>query len=238
MIFAVGQVADLSFLGADHGLEMTARGTLAVDRRTLATSARGVYAGGDVAFGPRIVIEAVAEGRRAAKAIDTLLTGRQDAPPELTLRVFNTHGYAHPFAAGDYEQLRRGVPATLPILERTQEAQVELPLSEAAARSDGARCLHCWINTVFDSRAMSGSECIQCGGCVDICPVDCLDLVSLLRIANDAGARERGAAMLKDETPCIRCGLCARRCPAGVISMQGFYLGDEAALLAACERSL
>ncbi len=68
---------------------MTPRNTIAVDRETLATSVEGIYAGGDVAFGPRIVIEAVSDGRRAARSIDTLLTGREDRPPELVLRSFD-----------------------------------------------------------------------------------------------------------------------------------------------------
>ncbi len=36
---------------------------------TLATSAPGIFAGGDVAFGPRNLIEAVANGKRAARSI-------------------------------------------------------------------------------------------------------------------------------------------------------------------------
>jgi NADPH-dependent glutamate synthase beta subunit-like oxidoreductase len=53
IIFAIGQIADLSFLGEGHGLEITPHNAVAVDRDTLATSSAGIYAGGDVAFGPR-----------------------------------------------------------------------------------------------------------------------------------------------------------------------------------------
>ncbi len=253
VIFAVGQVADLSFLGEDHGLAVSPRNTIDVDRETLATSLPGIYAGGDVAFGPRIVIEAVADGRRAAKAMDSYLTNRVDEAPRLALRVFDSFGYEHPFSVGDYEHLgRREVPMR-PVMERTETGQVEVGFDEASARREGARCLHCWINTVFDSQALSGSECIQCAGCVDVCPVDCIDLVSLIRIAADPNNRAHlrlsdgspiqyagrdGAALIKDETACIRCGLCARRCPVSCITMQGFYLTDEMDVLAGCERSL
>ncbi len=253
VIFAIGQVADLSFLGEDHGLEVTPRSTVAVDRETLATSVPGIYAGGDVAFGPRIVIEAVADGRRAAKAIDTHLTGRADASAELTLRRFDTFGYEHPFAQGDYERLRRGAVPMIEVGQRAPAAEVETGFTEAQARREGARCLHCWINTIFDSRAMSGSECIQCGGCVDVCPEDCIDLASLRRVIPGQGMADvlrlsdgsplrlhgdPGAALIKDETSCIRCGLCARRCPVGCITMQGFYRGDEKDLLRLCETRL
>jgi ferredoxin len=249
VVFAVGQVADLSFLGDDHGLEITPRNLIAVDRETLATSAPDVFAGGDAAFGPRIVIEAVGDGRRAAKAIDTFITGRKDAPPRLKLRIFDTHGYGHPFAAGDYEEVGRGRIPTISVAARDRANEVELVYPEAQAQEEATRCLHCWINTVFSSKAAQGSECIQCGGCVDVCPVDCIDLPQIRRLEGPDDlctpdgkplvfVGPLGAALIKDETACIRCGLCARRCPVGCITMQGFYREDEMELLSLCERVL
>jgi NADPH-dependent glutamate synthase beta subunit-like oxidoreductase/ferredoxin len=253
VILAIGQIADLSFLGPDHGLATTPQQTIVVDAKTLATSAPGIYAGGDVAFGPRIVIAAVADGRRAARSIDTFLTGRTDEPIEYAVRVFPTFGYDHPFARGDYETIpRRRVPV-LPIERRQAREEVELCLSESEAIAEGKRCLHCWVNTIFDSSRVQGSECIQCGGCVDVCPEQCIDLVSLVRLAsasagplallpNGEPARvwqsSNGAALIKDETACIRCGLCARRCPTSVITMQAFYRADEAKIMALAERTL
>jgi formate dehydrogenase (NADP+) beta subunit len=250
VILAIGQTADLSFLGEAHGLETTPQRTVVVDPQTLATSVPGVYAGGDLAFGPRIIISAVGDGRRAARAIDTYVTGRTDPPPEYLVRVFPTFGYEHPFARGDYEKIpRRRVPV-LPIERRQPREEVELPLAEAEARAEGSRCLHCWVNTIFDSSVVQGSECIQCGGCVDVCPEECIDLVSVVRIASSSsdalallpnGApatlmESGGAALIKDETACIRCGLCARRCPTGVITMQAFYRANEADVMWSADR--
>jgi NADPH-dependent glutamate synthase beta subunit-like oxidoreductase/NAD-dependent dihydropyrimidine dehydrogenase PreA subunit len=234
IVLAVGQMADLSFLGADHGLELTPQGLIAVDPERLATSRAGVFAGGDIAFGPRIVISAVADGRRAARAIDTQLTGRRDPPPHYRIQVFNAFGYEHPFAHGDYEKVPRARLPVIPVERRAPAAEVERVLDDAEARAEGSRCLHCWVNTVFDSTALNGSECIQCGGCVDVCPEECIDLVSLRRIA----AAAPGAALIKDETACIRCGLCARRCPAGTITMQALYREDEAPRVRFADRSL
>jgi ferredoxin len=249
VVLAVGQMADLSFLGDDHGLTLTAQGLVQVDPSTLATTRAGVFAGGDIAFGPRIVISAVADGKKAARAIDTHLTGRRDEPVRYRLRVFPTFGYEHPFARGDYETVPRAELPVIPVERRSEAAEVERVLSDEEARAEGSRCLHCWVNTVFDSSAMNGSECIQCGGCVDVCPEQCIDLVALRRVSAAEGPLrlpdgsplvlgEHGAALLKDETACIRCGLCARRCPVGVITMQALYREDEAALCRLAEAEL
>ncbi|MBI3098594.1 MAG: FAD-dependent oxidoreductase [Planctomycetes bacterium] len=252
VVLAIGQAADLSFLGEGHGLRLSPRSTIEVDRATLATSRAGIFAGGDVAFGPRIAIEAVADGRRAARAIDTHLTGRVDEAPRTHIRVFDTFGYDHPFARGDYETIPRGRVPTLPVERRALRRQTELVYEEEQARLEGSRCLRCWINTVVDSSALDGTECIQCQGCADVCPMDCFDLVAMTRVARGEevrGAlrlpdgspfrplfdRETGAALIKDETACIRCGLCARRCPVQCITMQGFYRTDEAEIMRGAE---
>jgi NADPH-dependent glutamate synthase beta subunit-like oxidoreductase/NAD-dependent dihydropyrimidine dehydrogenase PreA subunit len=253
IIFASGQIADLSFLGDGHGLDLTARNTVAVDRGTLATSSDGIYAGGDVAFGPRIVIEAVADGRRAARSIDTQLTGRDDQFPSLILKRTDTFGDEHPFAAGDDERLDRGTAPIIELARRMSRAEAETGYTEEQARREGARCLHCWVNTIFDSHSMSVSGCMQCGACVDVCPEDCIDLLSLLRSAPEEGLfntlrlpdgrplsiiADSGAALIKDQTTCTRCGLCARRCPTGSITMQGVYRADEEDLLRLCKKTL
>ena len=68
-VLAIGQKPDLSFLKPADGVELTPGGTIRVDPASLATSAAGIYAGGDVAFGPRNLIEAVANGKLAARSI-------------------------------------------------------------------------------------------------------------------------------------------------------------------------
>src|SRR5262249_61031691 len=72
-ILAIGQKPELSSLKAAAGVALTPAGTIRVDAQTLATSAPGVFAGGDVAFGPRNLIEAVANGKRAARSIHEYL---------------------------------------------------------------------------------------------------------------------------------------------------------------------
>ena len=48
--------------------------------------------------------------------------------------------------------------------------------------------------------------CLECAGCVGVCPKMALDMYGLdLQI---------------DHEKCIRCGLCARACPAGALKIQ------------------
>ena len=69
VILAVGQVADVGFLDPAAGVELTRQGGVAVDRATLRTSHPRIWAGGDAAFGPRNLIDAIADGQRAAASI-------------------------------------------------------------------------------------------------------------------------------------------------------------------------
>ena len=228
-IMAIGQTGDFSFLRPEDGIAIKG-GRITMNPDTLATTAPGVYTGGDAAFGPRIAINAIADGKKAARSIDEFLRGRPRNEPEIEVEI-GVHGrYAKPL---DFEGLPRQKPPTRPIARRIGIAEVEECFSEKQARLEGSRCLHCWTNTIFEESASQGTECILCGGCQDICPENCIEILpqALIRRGSPAAreiapivieGRREGAIFLKDETVCIRCGLCAARCPAGTITMQSF----------------
>ena len=226
VVLAIGQSADLAWIKPEDNLKVTPRGTLQTDPATLATSRPDVFAGGDVAFGPRIIITAVAEGKRAAKSIAKFLTGKIPAEPrQARVTIFNRLRYG---MKRDYEKLTRQSPPTLPMDRRIGIAEVERAYPEPDAETQADRCLSCHVSPVFD-----GDECILCGGCADVCPEYCLRLVDAASLRGDeklqsaflaryGRAPERGeqGAIIKDETRCIRCGLCAARCPTGAITME------------------
>ncbi len=84
VITAIGQRVNLDFLGADSKIKSTKRGSINVDADSAVTSVAGIYAGGDAARGQGLMIEAIADGRKAAIAIDCYLRGVElpPAPPE------------------------------------------------------------------------------------------------------------------------------------------------------------
>jgi formate dehydrogenase (NADP+) beta subunit len=242
-ILAIGQTSDLSALPPEEGIETTRQGTVKIDPETLMTSAPGIFAAGDIAFGPRLIISAVADGKKAAAQIDRFLRGGewQPQPRYVQITLLDHHEMAEHFD----EYSRLAVPV-IPIDRRTGVAEVETGFTEAQARREASRCLQCWINTIFDGNEQEGTECILCGGCVDVCPENCLRLVPLrdLGFSEEVTGRLRaesnihqsdllhlevedlpaaeGSVMVKDETICIRCGLCAERCPAHTITMEAF----------------
>jgi len=74
VIIAVGQTTDLSFLN-NCDIKTSEENTIVVDPITLATNKRGIFAGGDLVRGPSNVIQAAADGERAARFIDKYLQG-------------------------------------------------------------------------------------------------------------------------------------------------------------------
>ncbi len=229
-ILAIGQKPDLSFLKPADDVALTPGGTIAVDRTTLATSAPGIFAGGDVAFGPRNLIEAVANGKRAARSIHEHLA-KEKASIRATLEIEKIPTISYRMIAG-FEVLDREAPPTLDVGRRTGIAEVESGYAAPEARAQAARCLICHVQTIYDPEA-----CVLCNRCVDVCPEYCLALVPLEEL--DLPEEERAAlasradgaslplsAMVKDDDRCIRCGLCAVRCPTDAMTMEKFSITE------------
>jgi formate dehydrogenase beta subunit len=215
VILAIGQAPDLSWLSDDDGIELNASGTIAVDRESLATSANWIYAGGDVSFGPRNLIDAIGDGRRAAASIHRQIAGEEPALPSPSgrklLPIVEVRG-----RTPDYTEYPR-VPIPAELSERRiGSPEVELGYTPEEARAEASRCLQCFLNIMLEP-----SICILCGGCVDICPERCIRIIPTEEIVGVEATGPSSALIIQEEL-CIRCGLCVDRCPTHALSLQGW----------------
>jgi NADPH-dependent glutamate synthase beta subunit-like oxidoreductase/NADH:ubiquinone oxidoreductase subunit F (NADH-binding)/ferredoxin len=204
IIFAVGQGTDLTSIEGS-GLEVT-RGFIVTDPRSLMTKVPGVFAGGDVAHGPRTAVEAIRSGKIAAYSIHAWLTGgtidtaigkptrRADVIP---LQV----------APRDRSYLHRAEMPEKDIGERLGDgnyAKVELGLTDGMAQGEASRCLRCDV-------------CIGCG----LCQLACSEMgVEALRMADTTAGRLAYFDFTRPAEMCIGCGACAQVCPTGAIRIE------------------
>ncbi|GAW94170.1 FAD-dependent oxidoreductase [Calderihabitans maritimus] len=147
VIPAIGQVADLSFL--DHeGIELTKWKTIAVDPVTLATGVPGVFAGGDIVLGARTVVEAVAQGNRAAISIDQYLTSGKVEPvrEDLVDAWLKEFGVFDPNErVGILNGRPRQEEEMAPVEERLKDfREVELGFNLHDGITETGRCLRCY----------------------------------------------------------------------------------------------
>lgn len=142
IIFAIGQVPDLSVISGTEGLRITSRNTIAVDPDTLATGVQGIFAGGDVAVTAGSVIKAIAYGKRAAESIDRYLGGtgiqyeEEDRQAVKLLRKFNT---------SYLKKTSRVKTPELAVSERLKsiDAEVVSSLDLSAVGAEANRCFNC-----------------------------------------------------------------------------------------------
>jgi formate dehydrogenase (NADP+) beta subunit len=235
LALAIGQALDMSlFSGWDKKdqLQMD-RGIIKTERGTGRTSLKGIYAGGDAAFGPALFITAIRHGQESARAIDADLRGTR--PYQEFVGEFTE---ISPMRDKTYLRTKWALPTMQPAAVRVKNFNmVENNYTDEDAHQQSNRCLQCHVSPVFD-----GNLCIKCNGCVDVCPCNCLKQVPISKLNLDYGEGNlrravdnyygvdsalmassdldvMGTAMLKDEDLCIRCGLCAEKCPTQAVTM-------------------
>jgi formate dehydrogenase (NADP+) beta subunit len=189
LIMAVGQSADATSVG----LEAAEKGGVRVGRE-LATRRKGIFAAGDAVAGPSTIIEAIAQGRRAAEAIDSFLGGNGVLPGEV-----EEPAVILPEAAP------RGMirPATtkIPVGKRLAGfIPVERTYKPAAAASEASRCLSC--DLVDYEVTINEQLCKDCGYCREVC---LLGVFEQSVNFNPAGYRPAVAAHAERCVGCLRC---------------------------------
>ena len=137
VIPAVSQHADLPFIRVED-IGRTPWGTFTVDRDTMMTTIDGVFAGGDIVNGPDTVIQAIADGKKAAISIDKYLGGKGILNKGAAIEF-------EPWEDDDeVQELKRYPIDMLPACDRCGNFdEVELGYHKLTAMAESMRCLHC-----------------------------------------------------------------------------------------------
>lgn len=158
VIAAVSQQADLSFMqGEALTIPLTRWNTADANPQTMHTGTGNIFSIGDFRRGPATAVEAVADGRLAAQAIDRFFDGDMDNIPvtpfnsrkEKKLQQVDPYHFAH------IQKVARTIMPELTSAQREQcFAEVELGFDHTQAMAEAARCLECGcqVNTSCNLR--------------------------------------------------------------------------------------
>jgi NADPH-dependent glutamate synthase beta subunit-like oxidoreductase/formate hydrogenlyase subunit 6/NADH:ubiquinone oxidoreductase subunit I/ferredoxin len=152
VLLAIGQGPELDWVGApgNEGVQATKQRRLQADPVTFGTGRPGVFGTGDVRIGAATVVEAIAEGRRAAYAVDAYLKGmdldairtRQtlaEPQPEFLSIV--------PFTA-EVKEPRYRLTALSAEERNRNYMEYELPYTRETAMAESTRCLQCTCEAI------------------------------------------------------------------------------------------
>jgi NADPH-dependent glutamate synthase beta subunit-like oxidoreductase len=238
VILAIGQENAFPWIEQDAGIEFGKWDIPVVDEETFESSRKGVFFGGDAAFGPKNIIWAVEHGHQAAISIHRHCQGldlHNRAPREVELQsakmgMFEWR-YSNSFDASERREMEH-----VELVDRFKRLNIEVELGFSAEQIavEVQRCLNCDIQTVFEAPL-----CEECDACIDVCPVECLSITpgadseaNLRQALSQPEAPEgqslyvstplplTGRVMIKDENVCLHCGLCAERCPTAAWDMK------------------
>jgi len=206
VILAIGQAPVLDFLKGSK--VKTGGNRIAAGQEDLATAEAGVFAGGDVVTGPASIIGGIAQGKKAAAAMDRFLGGRGDiteilAEPEEEVKLPEFTCAIKPRAQMPH----------LKEWERTKNFdQIERGMDAGQVAAEAARCLNC------DARAfevvLNTESCKECGYCTEVCGVETFGPAEGFNVK---GFRPME---VKDSKWCVGCLKCFYACPDFAIGIR------------------
>jgi heterodisulfide reductase subunit A-like polyferredoxin len=150
VIVTIGQGIDPSTLG---DVATAGGGRVAADKQNLATNVPGIFAGGDVVLGPASLVDAMAQGHRAADAIDAFLRGSSLAPAPVPVKPEEFAPNPTPSAP---RQQRNKMPQARPTERLGDFREIDGGFTPEQAVAEAKRCLACGL-------------CSECGQCVKAC---------------------------------------------------------------------
>lgn len=203
LIVAIGQG-----MSVPKGIRVTRYGTIETDEQTGRTSIPSLFACGDTVIGPSSIIEAVAQGKLTARAIDRQLGG-SGTIDSLSPNDRIDAASAEPLPPGHARiRLQRRRPA----LRIRDWDPIEDGMDASSAMKEAGRCLCCDIRR-FEVH-VEAQLCKDCGYCRETCP----SRVFARSDEFNAGGY-RPAIALRAEN-CVGCMRCVYICPDFAIQVR------------------
>ena len=202
VIMAIGQEVEVPA----QAVVREKNGVVRADPESLATSVKGLFAGGDAVTGPASIIDAIAQGRTASAGIDRFLGGKGDLERFAGKRPPAELQESAP--RGSERENWRKLSADA---RRGSFALVEQAYGRQTAMHEASRCLSCNLLT-YDVE-VDAALCKDCGYCKQVCG---LDVFKRSDDFNASGYRPYVAANVDN---CIGCLRCLYICPDFAISV-------------------
>ncbi len=221
VLLAIGQGPQLDWIGpGSTGPSATKHHRLQADAVTFETGRPGVFASGDVRVGAATVVQAIAEGRRSAYAVDAYLRGHDLAEIKTRQQLAEPQPEflsIVPFTS-EVKEPRYRLKALEAEERNASYVEYEIPYSTAEAVAESTRCLQCTCEAIgfCDLRRLG----IEYGTTLET-----------LEPQHDQGAGFRSvtenrftginhdyirddshAFILREPSRCIDCGRCANVC--------------------------
>jgi len=209
IIAAISQTPEVGFLVEEENkvdgqeLALTRWSTVEVDEKNMYAGYANIFAGGDFRRGPATAIEAIADGRIAALAIDRFLKGKSKDKkvPEFDSKKEKKLKDIDPTHFKQYPRIKRfKMPELNPESRNTNFKEVELGFSEADAQAEADRCLECGcqVNSTCKLRKYATEYGIN--------------LELFLGNKNKHPIDHSHPFIQRDPNKCIKCGRCVRIC--------------------------
>ncbi len=147
ILVAIGEAPDPSFLPAGTSVQVAPWGGLLIHKESLATGAQGIFAAGDVTYGPKTIIHAAAHGRQAARSIHAflckLVLREVHEMPEDAAEMISTLPPENTVNLDLRPTPRELMPLSTGHAARERSVEFATGFTEEQARREASRCLRC-----------------------------------------------------------------------------------------------